>query len=181
MIRNMNMPLPKALSAPAEFILNEDICAAIQADDIDLNRLKDLAEEVERLSLSLDRERLSFEGSRKINSLASMWEGCAGGFPPAVVHRKGSGDPAEADAGDGLAARAERLLHDRQAQVPGDEEDRRPPPIEKAANWVEHFGHLAQRLGLAIPMKNSRLTIYDLRFYESCPYVCRFPSCGGSK
>ena len=29
---------------------------------------------MERLSLSLDKERLSFEGSRKINSLASLWE-----------------------------------------------------------------------------------------------------------
>ncbi len=44
----------------------------------------------------------------------------------------------------------ERILHDRQAQVPGHEE-RAAAADQKAASWVEHFGHLAQRLGLAIP------------------------------
>jgi alpha-amylase/alpha-mannosidase (GH57 family) len=150
MIRNMNMPLPKALSEPAEFILNEDICSAIQEDDIDLNRLKDLAEEVERLSLSLDKERLSFEGSRKINSLASVWEDAPQDFHLLWSIEKGveilrmltpEMDLQHAQNVFFTISRREYPQMKQQAAA-GD---------EQAAEWVEHFGHLAQRLGLAIP------------------------------
>ena len=150
MIRNMNMPLPKALSAPAEFILNEDICAAIQDDEVDLNRLRDLADEVERLSLALDRERLSFVGSRKINLMASLWEDS-----PDDVDLLGS------------IERSLEILHmltpemDLQhaqnvfftiAKHKYPEIKRKAAAAdENASEWIEHFGHLAQRLGLVIP------------------------------
>jgi len=150
MIRNMNMPLPKALSAPAEFILNEDICAAIQADRIDLNRLRDLADEAERLSLALDRERLSFEGSHKINNMASIWEGSPEDIDLLWSMEKGleilrvltpDMDLQHAQNVFFTIAKSKYLEMKRKAAA-GD---------EKAASWVEHFGHLAQRLGLAIP------------------------------
>lgn len=69
MIRGMNMPLPKALSAPAEFILNQDLCSVIAADEIDLGRLQSLTDEALRLSLKLDETTLRFEASRRINRL----------------------------------------------------------------------------------------------------------------
>jgi len=69
MIRSMNMPLPKALSAPAEFILNQDLCSVIAADEIDLDRLQSLTDEALRLSLKLDETTLKFEASRRINRL----------------------------------------------------------------------------------------------------------------
>ena len=150
MIRNMNMPLPKALSAPAEFILNEDICAVIQNDEVDLNRLRDLADEAERLSLALDRERLSFEGSRKINLMASLWEG----------------SPEEVD----LLVSIERSLEILHMLTPEmdlqqaqnvfftiakhkypEMKRKAAAADEKASEWIEHFGRLAQRLGLVIP------------------------------
>lgn len=68
-MRGMNMPLPKALSTPAEFILNQDLCAAIRQEEINLNRLQRLAEEADKFALALDKATLRFEASRKINSL----------------------------------------------------------------------------------------------------------------
>jgi len=74
MIRGMNMPLPKALSAPAEFILNQDLCSVIAADEIDLDRLQSLTDDALRLSLELDETTLSFEAGRRINGLMSQLE-----------------------------------------------------------------------------------------------------------
>ena len=150
MIRNMNMPLPKALSAPAEFILNEDICSAIQADRIDLNRLRDLAEEAERLSLTLDRERLSFEGSHKINNLASIWEGCPEDIDLLWSIEKGleilRGLTPEMDL-----QHAQNVFFTIAKHKYPEMKKRAAAADQKAASWVEHFGHLAQRLALAIP------------------------------
>lgn len=150
MIRNMNMPLPKALSAPAEFILNEDICTAIQADRIDLNRLRDLAEEAERLSLTLDRERLSFEGSHKINNMASIWEGCPEDVELLWSIEKGleilRGLTPEMDL-----QHAQNVFFTIAKHKYPEMKKRAAAGDQVAASWVEHFGHLAQRLGLAIP------------------------------
>jgi alpha-amylase/alpha-mannosidase (GH57 family) len=150
MIRNMNMPLPKALSAPAEFILNEDICTAIQADRIDLNRLRDLAEEAERLSLALDRERLSFEGSHKINNMASIWESNPEDTELLWSIEKGleilRGLTPEMDL-----QHAQNVFFTIAKHKYPEMKKRAAAADQKAANWVEHFGHLAQRLALAIP------------------------------
>jgi alpha-amylase/alpha-mannosidase (GH57 family) len=150
MIRNMNMPLPKALSAPAEFILNEDLCAAIQTDEMDLNRLCDLADEVERLSLSLDRERLSFEGSRKINSLASMWQDTPENLDLLWSMERGleilrvlTPDMDLQHAQNVFFTIAKNDYPEMKRKAEGGD--------AKSAEWVEHFGHLAQRLGLALP------------------------------
>ncbi len=150
MIRNMNMPLPKALSAPAEFILNQDICAAIQSDEIDLHRLRDLADEAEQLSLSLDKERLSFEGSRKIDRLTSLWQDNPEDLDLLWSIEKGleilrmltpEMDLQHAQNVFFTVAKEKHVEMKRKAEAAD----------EKAARWVEHFGHLAQRLGLAIP------------------------------
>jgi len=70
----MHIPLPKALSAPAEFILNHDLCKVIQYDEVDVKRLETLVDEATRLSLQLDTTTLKFEASRKINSLMGKFE-----------------------------------------------------------------------------------------------------------
>ncbi|MBN1975529.1 MAG: DUF3536 domain-containing protein [Sedimentisphaerales bacterium] len=74
MLRNMNMNLPKVLAAPAEFIINQDLCREIQNEDMDIDRLKELTDEAERLSLQLDKETLCFEASAKINNSFEMFE-----------------------------------------------------------------------------------------------------------
>ena len=74
LMRSMNMPLPKALSAASEFILNHDLSGALKADKIDLEHLRSLADEALRLSLKLDETTLRFEASRRINQLMADFE-----------------------------------------------------------------------------------------------------------
>ena len=150
MIRNMNMPLPKALSAPAEFILNEDICAEIQAEVININRLQNLAEEAERLSLSLDKERLTFEGSHRINDLMDQFEETS-----EDVNLLGSIERTleilrTLTAGLDLQNAQNVFFTIAKQKYPGMKR-RAASGSEEAARWVEHFGRLAQHLGLAIP------------------------------
>jgi alpha-amylase/alpha-mannosidase (GH57 family) len=150
MIRNMNMPLPKALSAPAEFILNEDLCAEIQADEININRLRNLAEEAERLSLSLDKERLTFEGSHRINDLMDRFE-----QTPEDVTLLGSIEKVleilrTLTSGLDLQ-KAQNVFFTIAKQKYPEMKRRGAAGDEAAAKWIEHFGHLAQHLGLAIP------------------------------
>jgi len=73
-MRGMNIPLPKALSTPAEFIINQDLCWAIQDEETDINELKKFAEQASRLSLKLDEDVLRFEASRKINRMMQELE-----------------------------------------------------------------------------------------------------------
>jgi hypothetical protein len=68
-IRGMNMPLPKALSMPVEFILNHDLCKVLHKDKSDLRQLKKLVDEAARSSLQLDESTIRFEASRKIDRL----------------------------------------------------------------------------------------------------------------
>ncbi len=77
-MRGMNIPLPKALSTPAEFILNEDLCRVIQDGKTNLNRLQALVDEAGKLSLQLDEATLRFEASRKINRLMCRLEDSPG-------------------------------------------------------------------------------------------------------
>ena len=68
------MNLPKVLAAPAEFIINQDLCREIQDEQMNIDRLKELTDEAERLSLQLDKATLRFEASAKINNLMEMLE-----------------------------------------------------------------------------------------------------------
>jgi len=77
-MRGMNIPLPKALAGPAEFILNEALCKIIR-DERDeyvnpLEHLQILADEATRFSLQLDKATIQFEASRKINRLMTQLE-----------------------------------------------------------------------------------------------------------
>lgn len=74
-MRGMGIPFPKALSASAEFILNQDLCKVIQDDESDLGRLQELVDEATRLSVQLDQATLRFEASRKINRLMNKLAG----------------------------------------------------------------------------------------------------------
>ena len=73
-MRGMNIPLPKALSTPAEFILNQDLCLAIQDEDVDISELKKFTEQARLLSLKLEEDILRFEASHKINKMMQKLE-----------------------------------------------------------------------------------------------------------
>ena len=71
MMRRMNIPLPRAFSAPAEFIFNKDLCRLLQDDETHPEWLQVLVDEATKLSLHLDETTLQFESNRKINRLMS--------------------------------------------------------------------------------------------------------------
>jgi len=73
-MRGMNMPLPRALSTPAEFIINQDLCRAMQEEEVDIKQLRKFAEQAECLPLKLDETILRFEASRKINDMMRKLE-----------------------------------------------------------------------------------------------------------
>ena len=63
------MPLPKVLSAAAEFILNQDLSRLINDEQSPLSKLEALVNEANRLSLNLDEPVLKFEAKARINRL----------------------------------------------------------------------------------------------------------------
>jgi hypothetical protein len=95
-LRGMRMPLPRALCVPAEFIINHDLCREIQKsgaisippgfildqdlykkiqnDETNVDLLRKLIDQADRLSLQIDTTTLAFETSRKINFLMSKFE-----------------------------------------------------------------------------------------------------------
>jgi hypothetical protein len=160
MIQNINMPLPKALSTPAEFILNQDICRAIQAEEIDLNQLRNLADESARLSLDLDREKLRFEGGQKISQLMNRLGG------EAALETALGGSPEDVKLLQTIERTVEILklitpemdlqnaqnvffsiAKSRYAQIKAKAQS----GDETAQKWIGLFENLAQHLGLSVP------------------------------
>ena len=68
-MRSMNVPLPRALAAPVEFIINNDLCQVIREEKTSLDKLQSLVNEATTLSIQLDIPTLQFEVSRKITHL----------------------------------------------------------------------------------------------------------------
>lgn len=148
--RNMHMPLPRALAAPAEFILNEDLCREIEAEKIDLDRLKNLAEDAQKLSLDLDKQRLSFVGGHKISGLMDRFEQSLEDLELLQTISKmleilqtvtSSIDLQNAQNIFFAVAKSRYSEVEAKAQA-GD---------ERAAKWLAEFKNLAQQLGLVVP------------------------------
>jgi len=148
-MRGMNMPLPRALSAPAEFILNQEICQKLRDDESDLARLKTLADEVARLSLQLDEATIRFEAAHKINRLMDRLEGS-----PDDVSLL---DTIEATLGVLLAMgstldlqKAQNVFFSISSQRYPDMSKRADSGDEHAKKWVRHFKNLARYLDVSV-------------------------------
>ncbi len=72
-MREMEIPLPEALSTPAEFVLNADLRRLIEGPDIDVEALGKLAGEYANWGFKPDGEALSYIVSRKIRDLMATW------------------------------------------------------------------------------------------------------------
>jgi len=68
-MHGLNMPLPRALSAAAEFIVNQELLAEIQKEYVKVKRLRNVIDEANRWSLQLDTREVRFQASRKIEEL----------------------------------------------------------------------------------------------------------------
>lgn len=67
-MKELQIPAPKAIITPAEFILNNDIRKMLNSESIDFERLEQLVGEYVKLGIEPDNE-LSYEGNKKIISL----------------------------------------------------------------------------------------------------------------
>ena len=72
-MREMQIPLPEALSTPAEFVLNADLCRLMEGPDIDLKGLRKLAEEYKVWSFKPDGEALNYIVGKRVSALMASW------------------------------------------------------------------------------------------------------------
>jgi hypothetical protein len=68
-LKEMKIPFPKALAAPVEIILNHDFKNLLKQDRLELEKLKNLADEFRRFSFSPDREELTLLAKQRISRL----------------------------------------------------------------------------------------------------------------
>ncbi len=68
-MKDLHIPVPKALSTPVEYILNLDLRRVIESAEIDADRLRKLVDEVKRWNFELDKTILSFVTNRRIHAL----------------------------------------------------------------------------------------------------------------
>jgi hypothetical protein len=148
-MRGMNMPLPKALATPAEFILNEDLCKAIQNEPINLDRLQILAEEASRLSLQLDKPTIQYEADKKINRLMTQYTQKADDV--------GLLETLEITFKILLTVvtelniqKAQNIFFDISKKTYPDMVSKAQAGDQPAQKWVEHFRNLGQYLGVTV-------------------------------
>jgi len=65
----ISLPLPRMLMTVVEFVLNRDISAVLESDDVDIKRFKQLIEEMKRWSFKRDQASFTFVASARISSL----------------------------------------------------------------------------------------------------------------
>ncbi|MFW6137003.1 MAG: DUF3536 domain-containing protein, partial [Candidatus Aminicenantaceae bacterium] len=70
-MKEMKIPLPKALTAPMEIVLNHDFKEMLGRKNPDMEKLKKLAGEFQRLSFSLDKAVLSLLAKQRLGQFMS--------------------------------------------------------------------------------------------------------------
>jgi len=149
-IRNMHMPLPRALATPAEFILNEDLCREIETEKIDLSRLKNLAEDARRLSLDLDKKRLHFVGGHKISRLMDRFEQSLDDLDLLQTIGK-TLEILQTVISDIDLQNAQNIFFAVAKSRYTEVESKAQSGDDGAAKWLADFNNLAQQLGLVVP------------------------------
>jgi alpha-amylase/alpha-mannosidase (GH57 family) len=72
-MREMKIPLPEALSTPAEFVLNTDFRRLMEGPDVDLEGLRKIAEAYETWGFKPDGEALSYVVGKRVGALMAAW------------------------------------------------------------------------------------------------------------
>lgn len=72
---DISLPLPRMLMTIVEFVLNRDISAALEAEDVDIKRFKQLVDEMKRWSFKRDQASFTFLASQRISILMNRLSG----------------------------------------------------------------------------------------------------------
>src|SRR5690606_34259050 len=68
---DMGLPLPRAFTMAAEFVINRELRRIFEADAIDLERARSLLGEATELKVRLDESGLSYVVERSLETLAA--------------------------------------------------------------------------------------------------------------
>jgi alpha-amylase/alpha-mannosidase (GH57 family) len=68
-LTDLNIPLPKAFGAAAEFTINLDLARALEAEELDVERVRQLLEEARSLQIKLDDTTLEFTMRKSIEGM----------------------------------------------------------------------------------------------------------------
>ena len=148
-MRGMHIPLPKALSAPAEFIINQDLCNIIQDEDTNLDRLQALVDEVGKLSLQLDEATLIFVSTHKINSLMYKLENSPKDINLLETIKKIVKILLALTPGLDLQAAQNTFFSICKNKYP-EMKGKADEGLETAKKWIEHFKNLAHYMDVKI-------------------------------
>jgi alpha-amylase/alpha-mannosidase (GH57 family) len=79
-LKSINIPLPKEFLSAAEFVVNKDLCRALEKDAVDTDRVKSLVQAAKLEGLALDTATLEFVYRNHLERLAEKL-----GSPPALA------------------------------------------------------------------------------------------------
>ncbi|NIR50834.1 DUF3536 domain-containing protein [candidate division KSB1 bacterium] len=68
-MREMHIPIPRALRTPLEFVLNTDLRNLLQNDEPNLEQLQNLVQEFKKWHVVPDKTTLNFVASKRVNEL----------------------------------------------------------------------------------------------------------------
>ena len=71
---NSRLPLPRMLTTVVEFILNRDLAAFIEGDELPIDKMKMLVEEMKRWSFKRDQANFGFLASKRLSELMQKLE-----------------------------------------------------------------------------------------------------------
>lgn len=148
LMKEMQVPLPKAFSTVVEFILNMDLRRLLEAEEINLRELQKLVEEIKRWAFELDKTTLNFVASQKINSLmerlADRPEDIALMGTLEAKLRILSALPLELNLW-----RAQNIHFSIGKQLYNAMKEKANTEIAAAKEWLEHFNNLGTQLHMS--------------------------------
>ena len=76
----ISLPLPRMLMTVVEFVLNRDISAVLEAEEVDIKRFKQLVEEMKRWSFKRDQANFTFLASQTDQQPDEAFIGASGQY-----------------------------------------------------------------------------------------------------
>ncbi|MCK5707618.1 MAG: DUF3536 domain-containing protein [Candidatus Aureabacteria bacterium] len=148
-MKELNMPLPKTLSAPLEFMFNIELKRLLEADKYDIEGLQKLAEEIDKWKFQLDKEDLGYIASQKINSLmqeiVKSPEDIMLITKLTLILQTLLVLPLKLDL-----SRAQNIFFDMGIKIYPGVETKSENGDDKAKEWIEVFDNLGRYLGVMI-------------------------------
>ena len=72
-IEGVRMALPKHYTMVLEFVLNTDVRAALESEELDFEKVKKVVAEIGRWPIAIDKTTLNFVASQRIETLIERW------------------------------------------------------------------------------------------------------------